>query len=461
MWIELFFDLIYVAAIVHISSEVDLSITKRGDHNYIAVVIPQWGMLIQTWHETVVFHNHNRDDFKSSRTLRYGSYLFMVFVFAMGLFIADDRQYHSAFMTSYILAKLTVIVMHSVPYRCHHDDPLCRHYAWFQMISCSATILWLSVGIVLNSILDLGIMEQFGVYLWCFLCENIQDAICNVRCPMLFHIGHFVERLGLFVLIILGESIIASMMIKSNDTNKVVLVVFAIITFSISYCIGSLYYSTQPTPHRLNLHLSDHHEDTEAMSPSYWNWTIHQILFLALLGWGMGLKLTQSRSYRSSPSGAEQGGVGRDSVVGEDVVDILLPGLSLVVITMVLMWMRWQHPFDEDHPSHPQQQRWVWIMRAASVASMAIIVSIGSAVELAPVVVFAVLALFVVGLKALDIEGRHIANQLEKEKRLSAAIEDGNEESDNDDVMEESKDHENMLSDPTSIGVRVSELNDM
>ena len=97
------------------------------------------------------------------------------------------------------------------------------------------------------------------------------------------HIPHIAERLGAFVLIILGETIISIMAQHVGSNQEGILTTYGITMalFMIVYCVGKLYFESQPTEHELH-----HYRGSHAMSTSVWRGRIfkwvHILLFFAL-----------------------------------------------------------------------------------------------------------------------------------------------------------------------------------
>merc|ERR1719229_682906 len=90
--------------------------------------------------------------------------------------------------------------------------------------------------------------------------------------------------------------------------------------FIIVYCIGKLYFGSQPSEYELH-----HHTKSHAMSTSVWRARIykwfHILLFFGLLGLGLGSKIT----IHELPD-----------YDGEKSVYVFLPGISCVIICICI-----------------------------------------------------------------------------------------------------------------------------
>eukprot|EP01084_Bolivina_argentea_P066430 121083_1 len=103
-WFELFFDLMFVAAIVHISIEV-ADAYKHYDYMFIITVFPQFGLLILCWLEQALYHSRFRMTQIGDGFLRF---VYMGFVLLMGLSIQTS---HKLFLTAYMFTKLMMCIM--------------------------------------------------------------------------------------------------------------------------------------------------------------------------------------------------------------------------------------------------------------------------------------------------------------------------------------------------------------
>ena len=68
-WTELFFDLMFVAAIIHISSEVAIAY-DNGSYIFIIQVFIQFGLLELSWFECVLYESRFRMNQKLDGILR-------------------------------------------------------------------------------------------------------------------------------------------------------------------------------------------------------------------------------------------------------------------------------------------------------------------------------------------------------------------------------------------------------
>ncbi len=72
----------------------------------------------------------------------------------------------------------------------------------------------------------------------------------------------------------------------------------------------------------------EEHELAAPITKSYTSWILHNVLYVALLGWGLGTKL-ESKHLSTNV---------------RKPIDVIVPGSSLVVICCVLLYIWWFHP---------------------------------------------------------------------------------------------------------------------
>jgi len=183
-----------------------------------------------------------------------------------------------------------------------------------------------------------------------------------VNGPMTFNlplnVPHFSERNGLFVTLILGEAIIASMLANLEGSDgfdmyeEIVFtgqppdqIVFSLLVFAflMTYFISRLYYDCQP-PEEEIIHGEDNHALRRSVTTALLYVYSHQLLFFGLLGLGMGIKITAANLQS----------------VNRRELDVMLPGWSICIIVIALYMIRWAHPFESDFT---QRIRVIWVCR--------------------------------------------------------------------------------------------------
>lgn len=252
-------------------------------------------------------------------------------------------------------------------------------------------------------------IAYFTIYFILFLIEYFG------RGARLFFLGkdnlhnnvpHVAERYGLFVMIILGESLISLMTadigkldvdidsisftdfwIRNNTKNTdsdLMLVVLLLLVFVNSYLIGRLYYDCQPSEEAI-LENEEHHalgRKNKIFSKLFA--AVHQVLFFGLFGYGVGIKLVTKHILEDD----------------HKMIDVLLPGYSLFVIVISLNVIRVIHPF------HGERPKWVWIQRIVVITVMGILPLIVF-FDINQGFIFGFMFWCILMLVVVDIEGHH------------------------------------------------------
>ena len=284
-----------------------------------------------------------------------------------------------------------------------------RWHGILQIITSTITITLIILLLSLQKLYEGCAIEFAIVYFTLFIVDYCGHCRvhCNVHTAIPINVTHIMERFGLFLLVILGEAIISVMTadvgaldlanITFFATNQkppdIALIAFILLNFLITYCIARLYYNCQP-------------EEDHALYSEEWHGKklfsyIHQILFLALLGLGMGIKITGKHLLKHN----------------KYWIDVLLPGYSLVIIIICLMFIRISHPYHADYK--------LWIFRAILVMIMAIIPVF--AMKINQGFIFMILFTCVILMVVTDIEGKktrrerkHRRHQQSEEEDLSS-----------------------------------------
>eukprot|EP01083_Nonionella_stella_P017944 50216_1 len=297
-WFELFFDLMFVAAIVHISMEV-ADAYDYGRYLFMCTVFPQFGLLIVSWLQIALYNSRFRMTQMCDGLFRFA---YMAFVLMMALGI---EEYES------------------------------KQWIWAVIYSILFIYSWSHIAVLL--------------YLQC---------IRNLGVNIPINVPHIAERMGAFVLIILGETIISLLAQHVKSTQDGLFLAYAVTMawFVIVYCIGKLYFESQPTNYEVY-----HRKKSHAMSTSVWRARIykwfHMVLFFGLLGLGFGSKITVHELNHSDRYHLDQ------------ATFVFMPGISCVVICICIHVIRLTHPFEYSE-KHRCLVIVVWVLRILCILVM-------------------------------------------------------------------------------------------
>jgi low temperature requirement protein LtrA len=193
-WVELFFDLIFVAALIQLGDELADDVSLAGAARFAAAFFVLWW----TWTGTTLVMNRFAVDDVPHRVL------VVVQMFAVGNFAlvvvapVDDRS--TWIVVAYLATRLPLLAMYA---RARHHVPEARgmidvHLRWFGV---GATI-WL---------LSLLLPEPARYWAWGVgVAAELLAPVLVARLPdaVPTHDEHLRERFALFTIIVLGESFV-------------------------------------------------------------------------------------------------------------------------------------------------------------------------------------------------------------------------------------------------------------
>jgi len=195
-WLELFYDLVYVATIVQLGNKLSEDISIEGFSTFALLFIPAWWI----WMGTTFYNNRFIVDDLPHRALVFGQ---IFIVSALAIYVYDGLGETSVgFALAYAAARFLLVVMY---YRAARFVPAARALASRYAVGFTiAAVLWFISAFVPPPfrfiIWIIGLAIDFGTPL------SPQSVKLQRALPPSPH--HLPERLGLFTIIVLGESFI-------------------------------------------------------------------------------------------------------------------------------------------------------------------------------------------------------------------------------------------------------------
>ncbi len=194
-WLELFFDLVFVVAIAELAHFLHDDLTWAGIGAFAALFIPVWWLWID-----FSYYADQFDIERSSYRLTMLGVMFGIIVLAMT--VSDALRGGSAeFATIYTVLRLVIIVLYIQAWRL---VPPSRELTARYSISFSiAFVLWL---------ISIVVPEPIRFVLWgiALFIEISNGPITYLTIRSVpAQVSHMDERFGLFVIIVLGEAIVA------------------------------------------------------------------------------------------------------------------------------------------------------------------------------------------------------------------------------------------------------------
>ena len=195
-WLELFYDLVYIAAVIELGSYLHGELSVTGALRFVFLFLIVWW----SWSGTAYYENRFLADDASHRML-----IFLQIFFVGSLASNIPRAFGegaAVFALSYAALRVVLILMYARAYRAATESrPLIRNYVAGFSLGIALFVLSVFVPAPWNYVLwGLGIGAEVLVHML-FGTQRLEG-----RFP--FNIAHLSERYALFTLIVLGDSFI-------------------------------------------------------------------------------------------------------------------------------------------------------------------------------------------------------------------------------------------------------------
>ena len=242
--LELFYDLIFVAAIVVLSDSYSHSPTAQ-DFGWLAIV---FALIWLVWMQTSLLFNLAGSDSTVMRFMVLGQMMLLV----LAAVSASDGVYEHSEYVGPIYAGILVLlaVMHWTSERA---DPQLRRYVRRRLVACA-------IGAVIFAITPLypdpGYLIFWAVGFLVVLAPSLQPDPMGGR-PV--DREHLVERFGAFTIIMLGESFVKTALTASVGQMEGLDLICLTGTFLIVFAIWWLYFAHVPEagpPERQSGHIA-------------------------------------------------------------------------------------------------------------------------------------------------------------------------------------------------------------
>jgi low temperature requirement protein LtrA len=196
-WLELFFDLVFVAAVAQVGTHLrdDYSVTGLLRFSLLFVLI-WWAWLGHTSFST----RFDTDDLVQ-RALTWLQ-MFLVAVMAINSTGALDSRYSAGFAAAYSIMRLVLVAQYLRARRIRRARALTTRYA----ASCGvAAVLWLTSALVSTP-------PRFWLWALALAIDVVTPLVSTKLLVDVPHdAAHLPERYGLFTIILMGESMVAVM----------------------------------------------------------------------------------------------------------------------------------------------------------------------------------------------------------------------------------------------------------
>ncbi len=223
-WLELFFDLVYVLAVAQTALVLSEHSDLGGMLKYLALFVPVWW----SW----VGYTFYADRFETEETA-YRILMFAGMLAVTGLSLSLGTAFSAggdrSFVICYVVVRLVLIALYA---RSAYYIPLARAF-------CRQFIIGFGISVCLL-LISIFVPPPYRYALWAIaLLSELATPFLNLKLSRVFPIdrSHIPERLGLFMIIVLGEAVIST----ANGAAKVEWnfwsIAAACVGFAIAACI--------------------------------------------------------------------------------------------------------------------------------------------------------------------------------------------------------------------------------
>lgn len=224
-WLELFFDLVFVAAITAIGGQLAAQSTVTEAATHMLLFVPIWWAWVG---HTVYANRFDRDD-RLHRVLTCA----MMFA-AAGMLIQLDRIAETGglgFVLTYCGARLALLLLYA-----RERQPQALRRLYLSGFGLGAAIWLLSLLVPPPA--------RYGVWVVGLAVDLATPWLGRAilqRSPL--HVAHLPERMGLFTLLLLGESIVAVVSSLSHEAMGIERIGIATAAFVIAVSIWWSYFA--------------------------------------------------------------------------------------------------------------------------------------------------------------------------------------------------------------------------
>lgn len=280
-WLELFFDLIFVAAVAQVAEPLRDHYTLSGAARFSALFTLVWW----AWTGAATFATRFDVDDAGQRLLTVVQ-IFGVAVMAANARDALDSRSTAGFAAAYAALRLLLVAQYVRARRLAPARTLATRYMLGHGL---AAALWLTSALT---------EPPMRFWVWAVAATlDFGTPWLAIRDQATLPPGarHLPERVGLFTLILLGEGVVAVMRgIESQDTWPVVAVTAALSAMTLLFAVWWWYFERVDAP--AAQHVRSH---ADALRFSVWNYA-HLPFYLGIVMTGVGLQRLVGSAGRAS-----------------------------------------------------------------------------------------------------------------------------------------------------------------
>ena len=372
-WLELFFDLVFVLAIAELTRYLHDHLTVSGFLGFAFLFVPVWG----TWMGYTYYADLFDVDGPAYRVAMLAAMLLSI-ALAVSIPGALDGG-SSGFAAAYVALRMLLVGLYAWAWRHAREiRPLCARY----VVGFSAGALVWVVSLLVPE------PARYGVWILGIAVIEIATPFftqLTVLEELPFQISHLPERLGLFTIIVLGESIVVTGLGVADTKWAVGSVIVAALGFAAVGCLWWLYFDRVDESAVERAYAGGVRELLIGFAWAYG----HLLVYVGLAATAVGIELAIEEATHAA-------------LVGGPRV-ALCGGVALYLLAITIV-----------HPLSPQQLPKSALVARLAVATFALVLALaGSA--LSPPLLVGLLAVALAGLTAFEVAW---VGQRGKEPRL-------------------------------------------
>jgi len=361
-WLELFYDLVYVATLIQIGNFLSDNLTLVGFGQFMVMMFVVWW----AWSAETLYQNRYVADDIWHRLLVF---IQILGVATIGLSVSDAfGGLYVQFTIGYVMVRVVLILMYV---RILSSHPASKDFATRFMIGFAG-----GIAIWLGSLLLPADIHWVG-----WVIAILFEVLFFSRPTMLKDIQtwrvddhHMVERFGIFTIIVLGEAFVKVLDDAQGTVLSLEQIVFGVIGVGVLCSLWWLYFSD--TAGKL-------YDFTSNIKGSSWSWG-HLILASSLVTFGVAMKKLFAETIKYS-----------DKVVTDEYRLLLTVAIVLFLLAMAMI------DFGLDDSLTPHKQ----ILKVYVYLGSAVLVGIVGAMvtSLTATLFIAIIALIMVVLVAFNV----------------------------------------------------------
>mmetsp|Transcript_1160 Transcript_1160/g.2169 ORF Transcript_1160/g.2169 Transcript_1160/m.2169 type:complete len:597 (+) Transcript_1160:25-1815(+) len=271
-WFELFYDLIYVALAINLSNFLASNSNGEG----IATAVIYFAMLFFAWNSLTIFVSrfHQVDMFATIM-----QFIYSAVVVSMAIYVLEPiRDSAHKFSFAFLVSRGCLVAMYG---QVALLVPRARVFGKIAVIGNTMSAILFAIATIdavpTGATIILWLLAAYPVELgWMTVMYTRPEASLPIN------VEHMSERYGLFVMLMLGESVIAIVTDATKTRSQDWVIIFC--GFLLVYTNKLLYFESQP-----------HQPEQHALRQATWRGRIyqytHMVLGMSLVGIGTGIKL--------------------------------------------------------------------------------------------------------------------------------------------------------------------------